>query len=176
MRQRTISCKDISSATAKRFWAHVDMLATPEGCWPWIGAKFRKGYGNFHIRSIGNIGAHIVSYILTAREDKLEPLDCVLHDCDNPPCCRPAHVFKGSKKDNTQDMIQKGRSKNNIGFTRGHAPKGELAGRAKLTNEQVREIKRLRATGVGQKIIAKQFGVRYQSIQAIDHGRSWKHL
>jgi HNH endonuclease len=35
----------------------------------------------------------------------------VLHTCDNPPCCNPRHLFLGTPKDNTDDMISKGRAR-----------------------------------------------------------------
>ena len=32
------------------------------------------------------------------------------HRCDNPPCCNVRHLFIGTRHDNVQDMILKGRS------------------------------------------------------------------
>ena len=53
----------------------------------------------------------------------------VCHRCDNPACINPDHLFLGTRKDNTQDMIKKGRV---------YRGKGES--RQKLTEEQIIDI------------------------------------
>jgi hypothetical protein len=42
---------------------------------------------------------------------------CILHHCDNPPCCNINHLFLGTQEDNMHDMANKGRA--NSGDHRG---------------------------------------------------------
>ena len=91
----------------------------------------------------------------------------VLHRCDNPPCVRPDHLFLGTNKDNVDDKMAKGRHK---------CPHGTDHHRAKLTEDQVREIRRLRSAGEEIKPLAKRFGVTHPLISAIANRRIWKHV
>lgn len=51
--------------------------------------------------------AHRFSYELATGEDITGLF--VLHSCDNPPCCNPAHLRVGTQKDNMADARAKGR-------------------------------------------------------------------
>jgi hypothetical protein len=172
MRNKVITFEMLPPELVATFFERFDKSGS---CWIYRGARFRKGYGNVHVRAIGNIGAHILSYLIVKKEP-LYPWECVLHRCDNPPCGNPDHLFKGTKKENTRDAINKGRFVSNIESTRGKGVCGEKCPTAKLTGDNVIAIRRARAQGIGQKRLAKHFGVRYQTIQAIEHKRSWKHL
>jgi hypothetical protein len=47
---------------------------------------------------------------------------------------------------------------------------------AKLRDEDVREIRRLKAEGVPKDRLAATFGVSHPNIEAIVYRRSWRHL
>lgn len=96
----------------------------------------------------------------------------VCHKCDTPACVNPKHLFLGTHKDNMQDCSKKGRVR---------APIGEASPFAKLTEEQVREIRATpggwrRDGGVSNKKMAKKYGVGITIIHNIRAGEKWKHL
>ena len=95
---------------ADRFWSKVDKNG-PNGCWLYMGFRKWDGYGWLARRRAGKsryYTAHRYAWILTHGE----PADGmhVLHRCDNPPCCNPAHLWLGTHDDNMADASAKGRS------------------------------------------------------------------
>ena len=84
------------------------------GCWEWIGARDRHGYGRYYCRlkykSIGKKN-HTLAHRFSWEHFKGQiPLNLfVCHKCDNPPCVNPEHLFLGTTQDNTRDCINKGR-------------------------------------------------------------------
>lgn len=102
LRFRCRSCRKAESKP-QDFWALVEKKSS--GCWEWVGGRDKLNYG-VCVGSRGFTRAHRESFRLTNGE----PGDlCVLHKCDNPPCVNPAHLFLGTRRDNMQDMISKGR-------------------------------------------------------------------
>lgn len=91
---------------------------------------------------------------------------CVLHRCDNPMCVNPDHLFLGTLKDNSGDMMRKGRGR--------YVPHlGESHGRASVTEDQVKAI--LSATGRTADI-ARQLGISYWIVWGVRRGRAWRHV
>ena len=91
----------------------------------------------------------------------------VLHTCDNPECVNPEHLFLGTAKDNTQDMLAKNRNVATLGMRNKHA---------KLTDEQVHLVRRLRLQGFNQPYIAKLVGIHQSQISRITHRVTWRHV
>lgn len=107
---------------ARLFWGKVDKDAGPDGCWLYMGFRKWDGYGWLarHIRGkMRYVTAHRYAWMLTHGE----PADGlhIMHQCDNPPCCNPAHLKLGTHQENMADMAAKGRS--NAGHPKDRKPK-----------------------------------------------------
>ncbi len=139
-------------------------IAEPfSGCWLWLGATTNFGHGHFRLPGRIQELAHRVSWMLNVGD--IPKGMFVLHKCDVPSCVNPDHLFIGTQADNISDMTRKGRGRKM--FVKGHA-----ALNAKLTVDQVKEIK---ARITPRKMLAAKFGV---SIHTIDSARysNWKHV
>lgn len=138
-----------------RFEAQVDRATTPDGCHPWTGAiRNKQGYGCFG----ESLPAHRLA-LLQATGIDTQGDQCTLHTCDNPKCCNPAHLYVGSHAQNMQDKHRWGRQ-----------PLGERSPHAKLTQEQVMDIRARYAAGAKQTDLAKAYGVSQPTISCAVRG------
>lgn len=89
------------------------------------------------------------------------------HSCGNghEACVNPRHLRWATAKENFRDRVLHG---TNIC--------GKLHGMAKLTEDQVREIRRRRDAGEEQSVLAKEFGVVQSAISNIVNRKRWSHL
>lgn len=141
------------------FWERVEVGST-DACWPWIGARNSKGYGQ--VRLNGRMRpAHRVAFELSFGDPGSL---FVCHRCDNPSCVNPAHLFVGTAADNARDAVSKGRSRS-----------GERHNQARLTVTRVREIRGLAQAGVQGIALAAKFGVTPQTISHIVTRKTWRH-
>ncbi len=169
-----------------RFVEKVDRSQGPAACWPWKAATNGVGYGVFRLsKPRRQVYAHRVAYFLATEVDPVEL--CVCHKCDNPKCCNPEHLWLGTKGDNLRDAITKGRHQAPpISSVTGDANwqrqrpqdliRGQAHHRAKLSDEDVIAIRASCRAGVGQKSLAKRYGVARCTITRISTGETWAHL
>lgn len=129
------------------FWAKVDMTGGESACWPWTGYTLPNGYGHAYDGTRVPRRAHRYAYELASgvSPGRLQ----VLHSCDNPVCCNPAHLRLGSHRDNMDDKLARERN-----------ARGERHGLHRVPDETVLEIKAWYAVGGwSQRDLAGAFGL-----------------
>lgn len=158
--------KNDHSTLEARFWRFVTKKPEAE-CWEWQGQKLSNGYGRISLgaKELGAEGAHRVSWRLANKKEIPQGL-YVMHQCDNPSCVNPNHLTIGTAKDNTQDMIRKGRKKT-------IAPLGEENGKSLLNAEKVLLI---RASTLNHAALGRQLNVSPNCIRGVRTGRTWSHI
>lgn len=129
-------------------------------CWEWLAGKLGK-YGGFWY-SGKTIIASRFSYMLY--KGAIGNLD-VCHTCDNPICVNPNHLFLGTAQENSQDSINKGRM-----------IKGERVNTAKLTENDVRKIRKLFNEGYTKYRLGKMFNMSRTNIRRIIERIYWTHV
>lgn len=151
----------------EKFKEHFEarlMRNSETGCLEWTGGKLRAGYGRVRVGEKSHL-AHRVAFALA--NGPIPSEQCVCHRCDNPSCCNPDHLFLGSQSENVTDMWKKGRAYDRTGSKNSSA---------KLTEDDVREIRRLKAEGAVQADLAKRFGVSTVAISLIVLRKKWVHV
>jgi hypothetical protein len=147
----------------QRFWPKVDRQG-PDECWPWVGRRNHAGYGRLWWEGRAQL-AHRVAWQLTTGPIP-EGLS-VLHKCDFPACCRPAHLFLGTIADNNADRDRKGRTARMPGASNP---------RTDLSDEDIMQIRARLQNGEYRSDIARDFSLSAGQISQIGRGATWGHL
>lgn len=143
----------------------TDRSGGPDACWPWLGPRTADGYGR--IRRNGK-KVYVTHIVYKLEHGRLPEGICVLHHCDNPPCVNYRHLFAGTRGDNNRDRVQKGRGGDLV---------GEKNGRARLTVDQVKEIRRRHAAEAATpRQLAGEYGVTAAAIRLLIKRRNWSHV
>lgn len=151
------------------FWSNVDWSGGPMACWHYRNTSPTE-YGR--ILTLMDDGrrrrwkAHRVAYelVIGPIPDGME----VLHHCDNPPCCNPIHLAAGTHLENMIDCGKKGRRASFAGSANGNA---------KITEDDVRSIRKFYATGGYSYFeLGNHFGVGKSTIHKIITGVAWRHV
>jgi hypothetical protein len=155
----------LSAKQITRFLSSIDKPGRFH-CWEWSKSKSGFGYGQFNIMIKGiqfNFKAHRLAWELT--NSQIIPADkIVMHNCDNPACCNPAHIHLGTTEENMQDMVNKDRQ-----------AKGIVNGMNIYTEKQVRDVKYKYAH---KSALAIEYltGVKRASIYKIQNRLQWTHI
>lgn len=137
------------------------------GCWLWP-YSLGGGYPDFRLNKERWRG-HRLSYLVS--RGKIPTGMRVCHKCDVPRRVNPDHLFVGTAKDNTLDMVAKGRG--------GRPPHifGARHHKAKLSEKDVTEIRvKYKEPGVTAALLATQYPASASAIAAAATGATWKHL
>lgn len=137
------------------FWSRLQRNAV-NGCWEWTGAKTQFGYGKV------GFGGRIYDTHRLVYELCCGPIPdglFVLHHCDNPKCCHPAHLYAGTPRDNMLDCAKRGRKK------------------TKITPEVAKDIRAACRAEPRESYpaIGRRFGVSDTMVRRIDKGLAWSY-
>lgn len=127
----------------------------------------RRGYGRTH-RKIDGVYQFCMLHRAVFYDHNVYLPEVVRHKCDNPRCINPEHLEAGTVQDNVNDRVSRGRG-----------AKGESMGASKLTEEQVRYIRKVYTPGDRQRgvnALARQLGVSAPTVHSIVLGKTWKHV
>ena len=131
---------------------------TPNGdCLEWTLGKHRQGYGLTKYKD-KMVTTHRLAMMIEGND-----IDGwhVLHSCDNPPCCNPAHLRLGTHKENMEDRSDRG-NRRNYSKT--------------LTVEQILEIREKHANGIRGIDMSKEYDVSKATISCIVNRVTWKNI
>lgn len=149
-----------------RFWSKVERDdENPDKCWECVAMYLDKdGYGQLKLNN-KLILAHRFAF-QNHHNRLIQDNMCICHKCDNRKCVNPNHLFEGTKRENTIDMMNKCRS-----------AKGEENGYSKLTVAQVLEIReKYSLGGTTQQKLGQEYGTSQQTICRIIRRELWSHI
>lgn len=96
-----VSCGCWKSGKERSFPTFLKKIEKTDGCWIWKGQINKSGYGRHCCKY-----AHRLSYEYYIGEIPMDKIIC--HKCNNKICVNPDHIYAGTYKDNTQDLIETG--------------------------------------------------------------------
>lgn len=134
------------------------------GCWIWMLATVKGGYGKISYREPGNRAKSVLAH-RAIWEEKNGPIPdgmLLCHTCDVSSCVNPDHMFLGTHADNSADMVKKGRS-----------VRGEQVSHSILTRD---DVLRLRGMSGTNKAIAQELGVSESSVWYARNNVTWRHV
>jgi hypothetical protein len=129
-------------------------------CLIWDGSLTTTGYGHM---GLGGYDVRVPRLVLELATAARPSQDYALHTCDNRRCIERAHLYWGDFAKNMADMAARGR-----------VAHGERHGWARLTEEDVRAIRR--KSGARQLDLARLYGVSRSTVSSVLRGETWRHV
>lgn len=162
-----------TSNDLERFWTKVAITADDSKCWEWQRAKNADGYGKFGTGGRKHKKQHLAHRFSWELSNGEIPNELhVLHNCDNPACVNPKHLFLGTNLDNIADKLMKNRQSK--GEMVSLMTRGENNPNSKLTNKEIEYIRRRYAQGgILQRELGVQFGISQANVSAIVLRKAW---
>jgi hypothetical protein len=157
----------MKQSTAYEYLVSIVTKVNTNVCVVWPFYTNKKGYGLVRMPCsiVGEkplVAAHRLAYKVAYGE---WPMPQGMHSCDNPGCFNPRHISPGTVKDNSDDMVAKGRQ-----------ARGERFSFSKLTEELVAQMRREYVGGLTCKQLAARYGVDGNTAHLAVSGRTWKHV
>jgi hypothetical protein len=143
-----------------RQWIENVLSADAGDCIVYPFSRDQSGYGHAHIDG-KYVGVH--AYVLKRTQGhKPTPAHEACHTCGNGHlgCVHPKHLYWGTRSQNIADAIAAGTWNHPVRF-------GEAASAAKYSDEQISEVRRLRAGGMTQVAISKVTSISQAHVSRI---------
>lgn len=154
-----------SPGRAERFLQKAISSCTDE-CIDWPYPTVGGGYGVVNVGDGLRLSAHRFA-CESVHGPAPSPEHQAAHSCGRGAdgCVNPRHLRWATPAENTADK-----------FVHGTVPRGENVGSAKLTAQDVVEIRRLRSSGLSAKDVGDRFNVTRKQIWRITRNENWGHI
>lgn len=144
----------------QRFSARIS-VDPKSGCHIWTGGRDVDGYGRY-VEGGHEVRAHRAAWA-DANGCPVPEGNVVRHRCHNPACVNPEHLAIGTQAENIQDRQ-----------TANRQAKGSNNGRSKLTERQIKALKRvMKDGGVPRARLARMLDVDPSTLRDIKQGKLW---
>lgn len=146
-------------------WIAATLAAETDACMEWPFAMDSKGYGNVKRggkwRSANNYVCELAHGPAPSSNHVTAHAPVV---CHTPLCCNKRHLRWATHEENQQDR-----------YADGTDPRGERNSNAKITEDDVREIRQLSGF-TSQRVIASMFGISQPAVSQIVLRKKWRHV